>query len=43
VEPHDAGTFAAVALMMAAIGIVACWIPARRAARIDPVITMRSL
>jgi ABC-type antimicrobial peptide transport system permease subunit len=27
---------------MAAIGIVACWIPALRAARIDPVITMRS-
>jgi ABC-type lipoprotein release transport system permease subunit len=28
--------------MMAAIGIVACWIPALRAARIDPAITMRS-
>jgi putative ABC transport system permease protein len=28
--------------MMAAIGIVACWIPALRAARIDPVISMRA-
>ena len=28
--------------MMAAIGIVACWIPALRAARIDPAITMRA-
>ena len=42
VAPHDPATFVAVALLMAAIGIVACWIPARRAARIDPAITMRS-
>jgi predicted permease len=42
VEPHDPVTLIGVALMMAAIGIVACWIPARRAARIDPAITMRS-
>jgi len=27
---------------MAAIGLVACWIPALRAARIDPAITMRA-
>jgi len=27
---------------MAAIGIGACWIPAARAARIDPAIAMRS-
>jgi predicted permease len=42
VEPHDPITLIGVAVMMAAIGIVACWIPALRAARIDPVITMRS-
>jgi predicted permease len=42
VEPHDPATFGGVALMMAVIGIVACWIPALRAARIDPAITMRS-
>ena len=42
VAPHDPTTFIAVAVMMAAIGIVACWIPAQRAARIDPAITMRS-
>jgi ABC-type antimicrobial peptide transport system permease subunit len=28
--------------MMGVIGIIACWIPAVRAARIDPAITMRS-
>jgi putative ABC transport system permease protein len=42
VAPHDPITFIGVAVMMAAIGIVACWIPALRAARIDPAITMRS-
>ena len=42
VAPHDPMTFAAVALGMAAIGIGACWVPALRAARIDPAITMRS-
>jgi putative ABC transport system permease protein len=42
VAPHDPATFAGVAAMMAAIGVVACWIPALRAARIDPAITMRS-
>ncbi|HEX9564458.1 MAG TPA: ABC transporter permease [Gemmatimonadaceae bacterium] len=42
VEPHDPVTLIAVAGLMTAIGIVACWIPAVRAARIDPAITMRS-
>ncbi len=41
VAPHDPATLIGVAAMMAAIGIAACWIPARRAARIDPAITMR--
>jgi ABC-type antimicrobial peptide transport system permease subunit len=42
VAPHDPATFAAVAVTMASIGVVACWIPALRASRIDPAITMRS-
>ena len=42
VAPHDPVTFAVVGMAMAAIGLVACWIPALRAARIDPAITMRS-
>ena len=42
VEPNDPVTFAAVALVMIAIGLAACWIPALRAARIDPAITMRA-
>jgi predicted permease len=43
VAPHDPVTLAAVASLMAAIGVLACWIPARRASRIDPAITMRCL
>ena len=42
VTPYDPVTFAVVTVMMAAIGIAACWIPAMRAARIDPAISMRS-
>jgi putative ABC transport system permease protein len=42
VTPYDPMTMTAVAVVMAAIGIAACWIPALRASRIDPVITMRS-
>ena len=41
VPPHDPLTLGLVAGIMAAIGIVACWLPAARAARIDPAITMR--
>jgi ABC-type antimicrobial peptide transport system permease subunit len=42
ITPYDPVTMVGVALMMAAIGIGACWIPARRAARIDPATAMRS-
>jgi ABC-type antimicrobial peptide transport system permease subunit len=43
VAPHDPITFAGVAGLMAVIGVVACWIPARRAARVDPAVTMRAM
>jgi ABC-type antimicrobial peptide transport system permease subunit len=42
VTPHDPLTLLAVATTMAVVGIVACWIPALRAARIDPALAMRS-
>jgi len=42
ISPHDPITFIGVAAMMAAIGVVACWIPALRASRIDPAISMRA-
>ena len=43
IQPGDPATLLAVSLIMAAIGLLACWIPAARAARIDPAITMRSV
>jgi ABC-type lipoprotein release transport system permease subunit len=36
VTPNDPVTLALVALVMSAIGLVACWVPAARTARIDP-------
>jgi predicted permease len=42
VTPHDPVTLVGVVVMMAAIGLCACWIPALRASRIDPAIAMRA-
>ena len=42
VAPRDPATLAGVAALMGLIGLLACWIPALRAARIDPAITMRA-
>ncbi|MDQ6888585.1 MAG: ABC transporter permease [Gemmatimonadota bacterium] len=38
----DGVTFAGVALVIAAAGLLATWLPARRATRVDPVITLRA-
>ena len=41
VKPLDASTYAAVALLLTAIGLVAAFIPARRAASIQPMQALR--
>ena len=41
VAPHDPLTLAAVGTAMIAVGVAACWVPAARAARIEPVVAMR--
>ena len=41
VAPNDPVTLVAVAVMMVVIGIAACWLPALRAARIDPAVAIR--
>jgi predicted permease len=42
VEPSDPVTLAAVFGVMAAVGLTACWIPALRAAKVDPGIALRA-
>ncbi len=41
VSPNDPVTLVGVGLMMLAVGIGACWVPALRAARIDPATAIR--
>lgn len=41
IAPNDPSTFAMVALVLGMVALVACGIPAWRAARIDPIIALR--
>ena len=42
IQPHDALTFTIVPPFLVAIALVACWLPARRAARVDPMQALRT-
>lgn len=42
IEPHDAMTFVAAPVFLGTIALIACWLPARRAALVDPVEALRT-
>jgi predicted permease len=42
VQPWDVATFTLVPLLLIVVSLVACWMPSRRASRVDPMVALRS-
>jgi len=41
VSPHDPVALVSVVVLLLAVGFLACWVPARRAMRVDPIVALR--
>jgi len=41
VSPHDPVALVSVVVLLLSVGFLACWVPARRAMRVDPIVALR--